>query len=1050
MRIIKGYGIGFDIDDVIKSLNLDFNDLRTIYHILVPDQFSQEIENYILNKTKNKSYMNIHVESFSSLCREVLTDTFNFKTLLTELNQEMIIRKVLIDNNKRLKVLRNKYNNAGFIDELLGLFNDISSSGTKDFGLEIGSEGVSENLKNKMGDINILYNDYLSKTSKNHLVGNILQNSKQYIADWYACRKKICRNDKFIFIGFNDLSKAQLSFIEEILKTFDDVTFYFNVGHDNLDGASTFSITEETIKEIVSIAKKYNIDFDIKKLNIVSNNFFKYLSLNLYDKVDYKYNFKSVPLEITECPNIKFELSYICNKINEYIKNGYRYDDIVILIGDLESNLNLIRKIFSDNNIPIYLDIKSKLKTSPLYRLLLSIYKIVSNGMNPNNVIELIKFGYFYKDITTVSLIENFILKYGFKKLKDYQCIKLNENEPNYIQINTALQFLIEILQTLDILSKKKTEYKEGINIFRRLLQRFNIEDCLKDTIDQINIDGKVHLAEQYDQLYSLLDDALKALEDGYDDNEFDKNEISATVWLRLLINYFYDLKLPTTPAKVNEVLIGSVSRTMFLSKKIGFIVQANSGLLINGNDKDYIFNEIEKNELILQNIDLRKTVFNIDSLNRCKLLNGIERFQEKLYISFSNYSISGEELSRDTIIDTIMQDDNIRNNIKINKYKNIQYSNLNSVSQVYEYISSQNINENALINLLESIEKYTIFYQAKSLIYAIKQNNKVKINENNKFIINNKTNYSISQIERYNRCPYSYFINYMLRLKERDEYKLNNLDTGSLYHLFLEKFVRENDILSIVDSEEKINNLFSEYIDSYINEKESYKFTYNYTNRAILDRMRSKLVENAINIAKEVNILGADILYQEKKFNYVDNGISYTGIIDRLDEVKESYVRLYDYKSTKGEFKKDEIELGIKLQLLFYAKLQQLSGKIPYYIEYRSLKNKIYDKDNNPLGVKDNIIYMENIDDDSIEKLKEDKHKKFNKLSKEDFQEQLDYSYEKVTDTVVNIKSGEFDILPYKIGSRNACQYCEYMNICGFDETDYRKYCYRTRNNDE
>ena len=47
----------------------------------------------------------------------------------------------------------------------------------------------------------------------------------------------------------------------------------------------------------------------------------------------------------------------------------------------------------------------------------------------------------------------------------------------------------------------------------------------------------------------------------------------------------------------------------------------------------------------------------------------------------------------------------------------------------------------------------------------------------------------SVSALETYRKCPYSYFLTYGLRLKERKLYQIEAVDTGSFYHTAIEQF---------------------------------------------------------------------------------------------------------------------------------------------------------------------------------------------------------------------------------------------------------------------
>ena len=41
----------------------------------------------------------------------------------------------------------------------------------------------------------------------------------------------------------------------------------------------------------------------------------------------------------------------------------------------------------------------------------------------------------------------------------------------------------------------------------------------------------------------------------------------------------------------------------------------------------------------------------------------------------------------------------------------------------------------------------------------------------------------SATSIESYNRCPYNYFLDNVINLKEREYFEINSMDLGTFYH---------------------------------------------------------------------------------------------------------------------------------------------------------------------------------------------------------------------------------------------------------------------------
>ena len=54
-----------------------------------------------------------------------------------------------------------------------------------------------------------------------------------------------------------------------------------------------------------------------------------------------------------------------------------------------------------------------------------------------------------------------------------------------------------------------------------------------------------------------------------------------------------------------------------------------------------------------------------------------------------------------------------------------------------------------------------------------------------------NTLNASVSKLEKFAQCPFSYYLQYGLRLKEKEELKVQNFDTGSFMHEAIDEFFK-------------------------------------------------------------------------------------------------------------------------------------------------------------------------------------------------------------------------------------------------------------------
>ena len=86
------------------------------------------------------------------------------------------------------------------------------------------------------------------------------------------------------------------------------------------------------------------------------------------------------------------------------------------------------------------------------------------------------------------------------------------------------------------------------------------------------------------------------------------------------------------------------------------------------------------------------------------------------------------------------------------------------------------------------------------------------KINEKNiKKMYGDTLNTSVSRLEQYQACHFAYYLKYGLQLSEKDNFKINPIDTGTFMHDVIDDFfnkIREKVATYKVMNEDKLSTL--------------------------------------------------------------------------------------------------------------------------------------------------------------------------------------------------------------------------------------------------
>lgn len=107
--------------------------------------------------------------------------------------------------------------------------------------------------------------------------------------------------------------------------------------------------------------------------------------------------------------------------------------------------------------------------------------------------------------------------------------------------------------------------------------------------------------------------------------------------------------------------------------------------------------------------------------------------------------------------------------------------------------------------------------------------NNPEDINEENvRKLYGDTLKTSVSRLEAYQKCPFSFYLRYGLKLKDKENFSLESLDTGSFMHEVIDRFFEEVDQRGISlgeIEEEKIKEIIDKIISEMLELQKNYIF---------------------------------------------------------------------------------------------------------------------------------------------------------------------------------------------------------------------------------
>lgn len=546
-----------------------------------------------------------------------------------------------------------------------------------------------------------------------------------------------------------------------------------------------FYSNKQTAEKLMNIANEEDVKIeksvflDNKKARFKSEELL-HIEQNLYSIKQRKYEELPKNLSIFLANNQYSEVEYVASKIVELVKEKkYRYKDISIITKNLDTYSNLCKAIFDEYDIPVFIDQKKDLSDNILVQYILAVLDIFSKNWSHEAVFNYIKTGFLQMEQEDIYELENFCMKWGIKQTKWYKgewnFKEDSKNDEDRLEkmknlrkliVDPLLNFKIEVDRSRDVTTITKCLYD--------FLIKNKIDEKLENKIKVKIEEGNNEAAAEYKTSYKILMDVLDeiVLVFGNDKITFDK-------YMQILKIGLGNSGLGKIPASCDQVIVGDVDRSRSHKVKALFIIGLNDGMFPSINRNEGYFNDKDREYLKTNGIELAKGTLDRLYEDNFNIYKAFTTSEEKLFLSYSSSDSEGKSL---------------RPSIIIAKIKKI-FSNIKEESDILEknfYIVNEKVTFDELLvnlrNLKDGIEIEEYWYDIFSYFY---QNEKWKYKLENSLkgiYFTNKTSNiseeainklygnvlrtSISRLEQYRACPFSYYLKYRIKIIRKKHIK--------------------------------------------------------------------------------------------------------------------------------------------------------------------------------------------------------------------------------------------------------------------------------------
>ncbi len=1033
-------------------------------HILfVPDRFSLSYQKAVLEHLNIKGTFDIEVSSFPRLANKLLQ---NKKRLLDKQSEIMLLRKVIDEDKDDLLCFGKIGKSVDFANDMYAVISQIRNSNISVERMQSAVDGLPMRIANKTKDIVKIYHDYVQYIQEDYSDGTSkLQALCDLIYDGAL-------NDYEVYISdFTAFSNIEYDIIKAIMLN----ALHTHICLVDSDGDNSQVFPTDVKKRLFSLANEIGLTMKTTCVQeqLTGDAEIILKGLYSYGKVD---GVRDNRTQILACKSVVDEVKTLARTINDLVKRqGVRYRDMAIVCCDFATYTPYIQSVFKDFGIPFYADIKQQLSSQALTKLVATAIRAVGEKYSQSSVIEFAKQVLLVLDYDEVCIFDNYCCKYGIEFTRFLSPFALGEGDDKTVA-ESVRERIIGLLAPLELGGRF---IKDHIKSVREFLQNCSAHEFVENLASWQEQNGFGELSAITLQSENKLNAILDKCESMLGNNIADWEEFYG-----IIMTAIESVEMSNIPLYSDCVFIGETSENRYANLDYMFVIGALAGKFPPEHSDSGIVSEREYVAWSNMNIDVQPDCRRRNSKERLSTLMLLTRARKQLVISYPAASSSGEELTPSSTVEYLIDllgvtpsceqtpDSSWDRQSYIN-YISSQKNILQEFLSLQSLVSAKAIDaSDTLTDVLDIL--YTLCckrYGKEYVDFLIgERTDEVQLDAVGGVMFNG-SHTSVSQFEKYFKCPFLHFNENVLKLKRKQIAGLEVKDTGILLHAVMEKYFALKDCADKRESE--IENIVPKIFIEQVKESKEYAFLLDGKKNALTVQ---QLVNQAVHVVKklvqnmQVTKFRPDKL--ELRFGSnpdasiagmeIDNGVrklSFDGVIDRVDRFGDKAI-IIDYKSKSSiDFNPSNILYGDRIQLFVYLNALRSSGNItPQGVFYLLMNNKFVKKDKESrrfayrgYANKDDVF---DLDEGFTEysdfassvypvksKTDKDGEVQINAISElghvmsgKGFDDTCDYVMKLTSKASAEIEEGYIAKSPLNINGKEepkACQYCDYKDLC-------------------
>lgn len=774
--------------------------------LLAPKQSTYLLERQLLEDSNVAGYTRLHVLSLERLARFVFERLrVPPPELLDEEGRIMVLRGLLGRKREELELFRASARLTGFASQLSATLSELQRHQFTPEILRVlaGKLEKERALALKLRDLATLMEAYSAWLSDHALLDadRLLGVATAALESHLPTAAVPLQVDRVWVDGFAEWSPCELEFLASIARCSQQLTLTFCID-DSADSGSWLSpwnamrqTCQDCFKRLEAIPGS-NVILETLARSSEASRFQRSSAIAHLERHWAAPKPLIAPgqpapckeIRLIQCATPEAEVTFAAREIWRHVRAGGRFSEVSVITRELEIYHAELRRVFTNYEIPFFLDRRESVAHHPMAELTRSALRIAALNWKQNDVFAALKTGLAGAAELEVDRLENEALARGWEGNAWLEPPRV-PNDPELASWLAELhpRVLAPLIRFVSDLKGLENGSNGGqlAALLRALWAALHVEETLQDWAASQGLDlhSNLHTSAHetvWDQINAWLVNVELA---------FASEELSLREWLPILDAGLASLTIGVVPPALDQVVVGQIDRSRNPEVRLAILLGLNEGVFPSRLPSSGLLTESERALLESQQLKVGGTARHHLSRERYLAYIACTRPRDRLVATRALQDADGNPLNESQFGLHLRQ-----------LFPGLSWEpdlpalDLERVEHPVELVVP--MLRAATATALDWDQLITHPYLRETRVQLTQLRAADAVEELSPTIAQRlygpKLRTSVSRLEQYAACPFRFFLHSGLRVEERQKFELDAREQGSFQHEVLARFHQE------------------------------------------------------------------------------------------------------------------------------------------------------------------------------------------------------------------------------------------------------------------